>query len=115
MHDNVFWDFELHAMKPRHIDDSDYYRNINISCANWLSMTSTAFRNTIRRNVFINSGLAAPSATYPSTNDIAHNAYYYSRYYDLIFTARRITAPLQVTIPNGKVTASSPHASWFGL
>jgi hypothetical protein len=136
MHDNVLYDLTT-GIKPRHIDYGDYYQNIFVSVSNWMNpLTSTAYNNTIDNNVFINCDLNYPASTYHSSNTIEANAYYNSTAHnwsstsdgsmfysnasdaehdDLVITIKRITDPTQKTIPHGKVTSDSPHASWFGM
>ncbi len=129
---NVIYNTEK-GFKPRHTDDSLYTKNIFVDVPGTVwSWFSDPENNVVRKNVFINSDVGSVCLS----NTVETNAYYNStpfdcddtdgqngtiirssgsdaNHTDLDFQFRQISGPVNRTIPNGKVTEDSPHASWF--
>lgn len=141
VHDNLIWDVDI-GLKPRHIDDSLYFRNILVDVRNWLWLTDTALKNTITVNVLINAQVYDTShplfqegAMFDHAGagtEVRKNAYYGSAWHqppgkdDIVGASsedafhvgreiliKRITAPETIVIPHGQATDKSPHADWL--
>ncbi|MFB6372108.1 MAG: hypothetical protein ABEN55_03110 [Bradymonadaceae bacterium] len=115
------------------VGESEAKNNIVIdSASGWTWNTEDAEPHdlTIRHNVFINSDIGQPQ--YEPAITVTENAFYNAQPFDgdnpksidksaasaahhedLTVRVREITGPKTVTIPNAKVTSSSPHAEWF--
>jgi hypothetical protein len=132
LHDNLFWKLGRPII-PRHIADGRYHRNIIVEARLPVALRAEARRVEVTRNVIIDSG-DSPWGQGHESNEVSRNAYYnatavrgastadgsllfpdsaQARHQERCFTARRITAPTEVCIPHGRVTADSPHAGWF--
>ncbi len=139
VHDNLFWNLAERAIKPRHIDDARFERNIVINSGRFLAMwysppDTVPERNVIRENVLINVEKSGANSKQlrSGNNRITKNAYYASdsegekrnerlhfplaedaKHEPLRVEIRQITDPQTVTIPHGRVTDQSPHDAWF--
>lgn len=119
------------GLKPRHIDESFYARNIFVRVggedAEW-AWFGNPEDNTAARNVFIETDIGTPQ----KGNDVRENAYYDSEPFggtesgriehenagdaaheDWDLRIKRITGPTTKTLPLARPTEESPHASWF--
>jgi len=133
-YDNILYDTSG-GMKPRHIDESLYARNIFVEARGedvaWAWFANPE-NNRVTRNVFIDTDVST-SQMEDLGNVVEQNAYYGSQPFDgtetgrierdnavdaehddLNFEYKKWTDPSTMTIPMGSVTDSSPHAEWFG-
>jgi len=136
VHNNLFWDLQI-GMKPRHIDQALYYRNVLVDVDRWLTMwesdDSKPRDNLITHNVIIDGEEKGvnPESLHDS-NRIGANAFYNTpshfaqasqsivkptasaaRHRPIELEVKRITDPTVITIPHARVTDQGPHATWF--
>jgi hypothetical protein len=105
--------------------ESEVYRNVIVDTWSWGRLIGAG--NDYRCNVLIDAGEvkgtpgAGSTADYnyyynaeqlalPGTHDLVSSQASAANHTDLVFQARRWTGPVQVRIPYGVATATSPHA-----